>query len=46
VAQWLVERFDLTIEDARDNHNQALLDACSTGNMKLAWWVTVTIGLC
>jgi hypothetical protein len=39
VAQWLVERFDLSAEDARAHGNEALRYACLAGNLNVAQWL-------
>jgi len=40
VAQWLVERFQLTAADARTCNNEALRGACENGHLAVARWLT------
>jgi hypothetical protein len=39
VVQWLVQRFGLTAEDARDSNNEALSWACENGHLAVAQWL-------
>jgi hypothetical protein len=45
VAQWLVERFELTADDARADDNNALRQACYYGQLDVAQWLIVQFGL-
>lgn len=45
VLQYLADRFGLTPEDARFEHNRALGGACMNGHLAVAQWLTSTFGL-
>ena len=39
IAQWLVTRFGLTVEDIRSGQNDALLVSCVNGHLEVAQWL-------
>ncbi len=44
-AQWFVDHFGLTIEDARANNNWALRTSVSNGHLGCAKWFANRFGL-
>ena len=45
VAQWLVERFELTAEDVKSKDNWVLRMSCSCGHLEVAQWLAVHFNL-
>jgi hypothetical protein len=44
-VQWMVMRFDLTVDDVRDDDDACLREACARGQLEVAQWLTARFGL-